>query len=234
MSSVDQLSRIRGLLRKAEADGVTAKEAEALTDKALALSAKYRIDWALAKNFDADASSTEIVTRNGRVNRPFFQMFVLVAVVYRSCDCEIITTGDDTYTAHGTKSDLDKAEVLLTSLLIQGTREVLRHYHSSGASGRGERRSTYKRSWYNGYSYELKQRFDKAQREAEATIPQSESSGVELALLDKKSRVQRSIDETHSRLRKRTSRGTTGSGYRDGREAGARANLGLASREIGS
>lgn len=224
----EQLDRIRALLRKSEADGVTKDEGEALYNKAFELAAKYEIDWELAKRKEPERKPDVAgVPRHGTVSRPLHQMIVLASIVHKFCGAKIVQTGKDTYLAHGTDADLDRAELLFTSLLMQGMRWQLNDYRSSGAADDGERRSTYKRSWWQGFGNEL---FDRFERIRGAAVKQAEATtgtpGVALMLRDKESLVEASIASRHSNLRKGRGSRTSGSGYGAGKEAGSRADIG--------
>lgn len=224
--SNSMLERIRALLRKAEDAGVTEAEANALSAKAFDLAAKYEIDETLIA-MKSERPTERLETRKGTVSRPFTQMAQLANEVYKFCGAKIVMVGKDAYYAHGFSFDLDRSEMLLTSLLVQGTRWQLYDYRDSGAKEDGERRSTYKRSWWNGYVASLHQRFIAAKKSAATENDSSlTSTGTELMLRDKSALVDQKIAETHGRLRHTKSRGTTGSGYSSGRAAGQRADIG--------
>lgn len=226
MSNSDKLARIRALFAKANAEGVTPHEAEALTDKAFELAAKYGIDAAVESKTVPGYVTEKREARKGEVGRPFHQMFALANIVHRFCDSGIVVVSKTEYLAHGFPTDLDRAELLLTSLLVQGMRQQVRDYNASGAKLDGERRSTYKRSWWNGYVSRLSQRFDEIKNAAVVATEATGTPGVALVLRDKKAELDEHIAAYHGKLRRNRSRGTTGSGYGAGKAAGDRADIG--------
>lgn len=137
----DQLDRIRKLLAKSEASGVTAKESELLRDKAFELAARYEIDLALARGRPG-ATKEVVINRIFDVARPFAQQTALAYVVYSTFGCKLIDIstsrsrarkyGGEAHLgrvhAFGFKSDMSRADMLLTSLILQANREAARGY----------------------------------------------------------------------------------------------------------
>ena len=157
------LDRVRKLLAKAEAEGVTPPEAEALTAKAAELMARYGIDRArlAASRPDTDRPGSRIID----IDNPWAQvrahLLAGLAGAMR-CQCVLLHTSGPGARIHvfGYASDLERADILYTSLLLQmargltaavvpaGVRSVaglaaelaarLRHRrHHPGAVGRG-------------------------------------------------------------------------------------------------
>lgn len=227
-----KLEQIRALLRKAEADGVTPDEAEALSAKAFELAARYEIDETLVRAAE-DRPAEKIETRTGTVQRPFNQLQSLVYIVYTFCGATSVKVSKDKYYVHGFASDLDRAEMLLTSLLVQGTRQATTDYrtmaqsHTGSASDSVERRSTYKRSWWAAFAGTLHRRFIeiKAQQVAK-TETNTGSVSTAVALRDKDAQIKEYVESMHSNLRMTHSRRVSGSGGSAGRRAGERADIG--------
>ena len=117
----DLLERVRKLLAKAEDDSVTPAEAEALTAKAAELMARYGIDRALLaaarpetdRPADRMIDVTEPVGRRARA--PAGRAGHRAALPVRTA------AGADRERVHvfGYASDLERAELLYTSLLVQ-------------------------------------------------------------------------------------------------------------------
>src|SRR5215472_12228988 len=116
------LGRVRKLLVKAEADGVTQAEAQALTAKAAELMAKYGIDRALlaAERPETDRPADRVIDIANPWARVQAHLLCGLAAALR-CQCVILPrTGPGTKIhMFGYSSDIERADVLYTSLLIQ-------------------------------------------------------------------------------------------------------------------
>lgn len=125
----DQLARIRKLLDKAEHASTPAKEAEALRERAFALAAKFEIDHALIRA-RGNAPTDAVINRIFDVGRPYAYQVRLAYNVYKSSGCEVIQLTGYKGRLHvfGFKSDIDRADMLWTSLVVQATRETVRGY----------------------------------------------------------------------------------------------------------
>ena len=116
------LDRVRKLLAKAESEGVTPPEAEALTAKAAELMARYGIDRArlAASRPDTDRPGSRVID----IENPWAQvrahLLAGLAGAMR-CQCVILQTHRPGTRIHvfGYASDLERADILYTSLLLQ-------------------------------------------------------------------------------------------------------------------
>ncbi len=119
------LNRVRKLLAKAEAEGVTPPEAEALTAKAAELMARYGIDRArlAAARPDTDRPGSRIID----IDNPWAQvrahLLAGLAGAMR-CQCVLLSTPAPGTRIHvfGYASDLERTDILYTSLLLQMAR----------------------------------------------------------------------------------------------------------------
>ena len=119
------LDRVRKLLAKAEAEGVTPPEAEALTAKAAELMARYGIDRArlAAVRPDTDRPGSRVID----IDNPWAQvrahLLAGLAGAMR-CQCVLLSTARPGARIHvfGYASDLERADILYTSLLLQMAR----------------------------------------------------------------------------------------------------------------
>src|SRR6202789_3549718 len=116
------LDRVRKLLAKAEAEGVTPPEAEALTAKAAELMARYGIDRArlAASRPDTDAPGNRIID----IANPWAQVRAhLLAGLAGAMRCQWILLNASGPGARGHlfgyASDLERADILYPSLLLQ-------------------------------------------------------------------------------------------------------------------
>ncbi len=225
-SAPSMLERIRKLLAKAEDPGCTPAEAAALNDKAAELIAKYGVDRALlaAASPEADPVGDRVV----RVDPPYaLDKAGLLAAVAFALRCRSVrrkewVAGGYTYSMHlfGCESDLERTELLYTSLLVQAS------YGLAGAPAPSwEPVATFRRSWLAGFTRAVDQRLRAAEGRASAA---AETSGPSMALVlaDRGDRVTRRLAEVYPRLGVSGPRRLMGSGAGDGYAAGQRADLG--------
>jgi hypothetical protein len=112
------LDRVRKLLAKAEAEGVTPAEAEALTAKAAELMARYGIDRArlAAARPDTDQPGSRIIA----AENPWAQVKIhLLAGIASAIRCTCVLLPGGRIHVFGYASDLERADILDTSLLVQ-------------------------------------------------------------------------------------------------------------------
>ena len=116
------LARVRKLLVKAEADGVTPAEAQALTAKAAELMAKYGIDRALlaAARPETDRPEDRVMDIGNPWARVQAHLLCGLAAALR-CQCVILPRTGPGSRIHvfGFASDIERTDVLYTSLLLQ-------------------------------------------------------------------------------------------------------------------
>ncbi|MGW7362032.1 DUF2786 domain-containing protein [Streptomyces sp. NPDC054841] len=147
------LTRIRGLLAKAEATGFP-EEAEALTAKAQELMARYSIDEAVlaARTHRADVPGA---CRIG-VDAPYeTAKAILLDAVASANRCRAVwNSGLGFSTVVGFEPDLDAVELLYTSLLVQGTAAMTRAEASQRAGGR-KRTKTFRQSFLLAYAHRI-------------------------------------------------------------------------------
>jgi uncharacterized protein DUF2786 len=227
MSDV-MLEKVRKLLAKAEDPGCTPEEAAALNDKAAHLCAKYGIDRALLAA--ARPESDVVGDRTVSVPAPYaLDKSGLLATVAAALRCRTVRrkewgAGGCGYVMHlfGFGSDLERVELLYTSLLVQ-----VAYGLASAPVPAGEAPAAFRRSWLAGFSQAVGVRLREAERCA-AQAAESTTSGpsVALVLADRDSRVRRRVDEVYAQLRFCGPRRLTGSGQRHGYAAGAQADLG--------
>lgn len=142
------LDRSEKLAIKAEAVGVTAEEkasleakAKEFQAKAFELSTRYEIDMAIARAVPG-AEKEGVTNRIFDVGRPFTQQLTLAYVVYSTFGNSLIDISTNRSkarrygtTAHlgrahafGFDGDMQRADMLFTSLVLQAQREAARRY----------------------------------------------------------------------------------------------------------
>jgi hypothetical protein len=232
----DLLDRVRKLLAKAEDEACSPAEAEALTAKAAELMARYGIDRALlgALRPETDRPADQVFTLGnpwGDVKRH------LLAGLATALRCQCVLTRTDTGTrlhAFGYASDLERAEILFTSVLVQMARALaVQPVPSYGGGARA-----WRRSWMLGYSTAVVTRVRAAEEAAVASAPAETTGGTSAALVlaDRSLVVRQRVAAEYPRLRK-TRVTYSGSGYGDGYREGQKADIGgakLRSRSAGA
>jgi hypothetical protein len=145
----DLLDRVRKLLAKAEDEGCPAAEAEALTAKAAELMARYGIDRAVLGSLrpETDKPTDRVFTLGspwGDVKR---HLLAGLATALR-CQCVQTRTASGTRLhVFGYASDLERADILFTSLLVQMARGLAQQ----PVPGYGGAARAWRRSWMLGY-----------------------------------------------------------------------------------
>jgi len=227
---------VRKLLAKAEDEACSPAEAEALTAKAAELMARYGIDRALlgALRPETDRPADRVFT----LGNPWADVKRhLLAGLATALRCQCVLTRTETGTrlhAFGYTSDLERAEILFTSVLVQMARALaVQRVPSHGGGARA-----WRRSWMLGYSTAVVGRVRAAEEAAVASAPAQTEGGASAALVlaDRSAVVRQQVSTAYPRLRK-TRLTYSGSGYGDGYREGQKADIGeakLRSRSAGA
>lgn len=227
--SATLLERVRKLLAQAEDSGVTVPEAEAFNAKAAELIARHGID--AAHLASRGRTRDEIEHRVIPVDQPYARDKAhLLSNVADALRCETVHYSGDRYTVrvYGFGSDLERVELLYTSLLLQATRDLVRVRPDSW----GESTAAYRRSWLAGFVSAVYSRLLRAEQRATAEQPATETgTSTALVLRDRCERVDTFVRTAHPRLRSMRRRSLSGSGRTDGYHSGSRADLGA--RQVG-
>ncbi len=229
------LARVRKLLAKAESAGVTPAEAQALTAKAAELMAKYGIDRALlaATEPQTDRPTDRVIDLGNPWARVQAHLLCGLASAMR-CQCVILPHASSGSRVHvfGYTSDVDRAELLYTSVLVQMWQGL------AGAQVPAWSRNprAWRRSWLLGFAAAVVSRVRVAEHKAttEATAPSAVAgSTVALVLADRSQIVRRALEQAYPLTRK-SSVTYSGSGYGHGYAQGQQADLGGARLRPGS
>jgi Protein of unknown function (DUF2786) len=243
----DLLDRVRKLLAKAEDDGVTPAEAEALTAKAAELMARYGIDRALlgAVRPDSDKPTDRIFELPNPWGAVKSHLLAGLAAAMR-CQCILLGRREEGVIrlhVFGYASDIERADMLFTSLLVQMNRALaaatapgtefgaaMTMHHSPKA---------WRRSYLLGFASAVVGRVREAeQRAARASDTERSDAGeagksTALVLADRSLVVRSMVSRTYPRTR--TTRVTyTGNGYGSGYQDGQRADIGGAKLRRGA
>ena len=226
----DLLDRVRKLLAKAEDEGCTPAEAEALTGKAAELMARYGIDRALlgAARPETDGAASRMFDLRNPWAAVKGHLLAGIAAALR-CQCVLVDrqAGRGAH-VFGYLSDLERADILFTSLLVQMARALAAQ---PVPASRGGGAKAWRRSWMLGYCSAVVARVRAAEEAAAAAASAAGETAAAggmstaLVLADRSLTVRRQVESAYPRLR-RTRVTYTGSGYGDGYREGQKADIG--------
>jgi Protein of unknown function (DUF2786) len=234
MSGDDKmLERVRRLLSKAEG-ATTESERDAYNAKAAELIARYGIEEALlaAAESGPQQPADRVVDLEPPYARDKASLLSAVAgpLGVRGVLRSTRSTAGTRLSMHlfGMNSDLERVDVLFTSLLVQAAYGLA----VARPADAFESVAAYRRSWMLGFAYTIQQRLVAAERaaaqRADSSRRQEAAAGpsVSLVLADRAAIVDRVVAEAYPRLRSAPSRLLSGSGTAEGAAAARRADLG--------
>jgi uncharacterized protein DUF2786 len=221
------LARVRKLLAKAADAGVSPAEAQALTAKAAELMAKYGIDRALlaAERPETDHPADRVFDIGNPWARVQAHLLCGLASALRCQSVILPHTGPGSRIhVFGYSSDIERTDVLYTSLLVQ----MWQGLAAAQVPGWCRSPRAWRRSWLLGFATSVVARVRAAEEAAaaRATAP-SAASGARTALVlaDRTVVIRRNIERAYPVTRK--SRVTySGNGYGAGYAEGQRADIG--------
>jgi hypothetical protein len=221
------LDRVRKLLTQAEDDGVTPAEAQAFTAKAAELMAKYGIDRALlaADRPETDQPANRILDIDNPWAREKAHLLSGLASALR-CQCILLGGSRPGSRVHlfGFASDIDRTDLLYTSILIQMS-------HGLAGARVPEWSSSpraWRRSWLLGFATAVISRVREAEHGAVTAATRqgtSEGERTALVLADRSLVIRRQVEHAYP-VTRRAKVTYSGSGYRDGYTQGQRADIG--------
>jgi hypothetical protein len=229
-TSDPMLGKVRKLLAKAADPATTPAEAESYTAKAAELIAAYGIDRALLAG--EDPASDPVGDRVIGLDAPYAaDKADLLSVIAHELRCRAVrrirhTDDGKEISLHlfGHSADLERAEVLFTSLLLHAIRDLTRT-----PVPRSQHPAAFRRSWLAGFTVAIGQRLADAERRAAAdAAPRFAAAGstAALVLADRSALVVEAMNVEYPRLRNGRPRVLSGSGRNNGWESGQRADLG--------
>jgi hypothetical protein len=226
MPEDSKLAKIRALLAKAEDPAATPDEAQAFFAKAAELMAKYGIERAMLADSDpnADRPGDRVIVVEGTYAN---DRIYLLGYIADALNCHGISRdksrGRTEVHLFGYESDLDRVEMLFTSLLLQmfnGMRQ--------GRPAPGESTVTYRKSWVAGFILTIYKRLQEIEARTRQETPAAASGrSAELVVADRKAVVMARFNDAYPTARsngRQTRR--RGTGTAAGREAARRADLG--------
>ena len=225
------LAKIRKLLAKAEDPAASPAEAETYTAKAAQLIADHGVDAALLAA--DDPGSDRVADQVIHLESPYAQEKAeLLSAVATGLRCRAVlrtrrpSRGPREHSVHlfGHESDLERADLLFTSLLLQSTGQLARTPVPAH-----EHKAAFRRSWLTGFRWSITQRLTETEREAETRAESRRSTSgrsTGLVLADRSHQVTLALEQEYPHLRNARARNLSGSGTYAGFAAGATADLG--------
>jgi hypothetical protein len=219
-----KLARIRALLSKAESTDFEA-EAQTYREKAFALMAEHGIEEAMLAA--SGAVTDDIETRVIVIPAPYaLDKVYLLNAIAQPLNGHVVRykgTADMYVKLTGYASDLERIELLYTSLLLQQASGAAREMRSgwNAAQTRSNRKA-----WMLGFAHEVYARLKAANTVAQTAAEASTGTSTALVLRDRSKAVEEASKAANGRIRKGGARKLNGNGYTEGRAAGARADLG--------
>ncbi len=227
------LERVRRLLSKAEG-AATESERDAYNAKAAELIARYGIEEALlaARESTSPLPADRVVDLDAPYARDKASLLSAVAgpLGVRGVLCSSRGAAGVRLSMHlfGMSSDLERVDVLYTSLLVQAAHGLAVARPATAY----ESVAAYRRSWMLGFAYTIQQRLVAA---AQAAAERAESAqhhapgagpSVSLVLADRAAMVDTAVAAAYPRLRTAPGRLLSGTGSAAGAAAARRADLG--------
>jgi hypothetical protein len=226
------LHKVRNLLSLAENAGTVA-EAETARERAEAMMLRHSID--AARLHTTNPSQAEAITAcDLTIAAPYAKQksCILTAVIevnrVRAVSNSRSLAEGMSATLVGYPSDLHRATMLFTSLLLQASRDVMTARPAAKPYPyRTEGVNSYRASWLLGFASEVRDRLTRLHRQqAEAAdAERAGGPGTEVILADRAAAVDARFAELFGDTRRGKAR-SSGSGRRAGAAAGARADLG--------
>jgi hypothetical protein len=232
------LDRVRKLLAKAEDESVTPAEAEAFTAKAAELMARYGIDRARlgALRPESDQPADRVFDLDNPWAAIKAHLLSGLASALR-CQCVLLRRREPGSRLHvfGYASDIERADILFTSLLVQMARALAVQAVPAAASSA----KAWRRSWMLGYSSAVvsRVRASEAHAAADADAQRADSGddgpSTAVVLADRALVIRRQAQQAYPRTR-RTTVTYTGNGYDSGYREGQKADIGSAKLQQGA
>jgi hypothetical protein len=225
-----KLAIIRKLLAQAEDAAASPQEAETFTAKAAELMARYGVGQAMLA--DAGQRPDAIGEQTISLDPPYsMDKFELIAGIGLALGLRVLREtrweGDRKQISavlFGFGSDLERTEILFTSLLLQAVRGV-----AAAAVPGWENKSAYRRAWLAGFSASVSRRLAEAERRAKEEVRPGATPGgrsVALVLADRQHLIEQRFAEAYPHVSRAKHRVLSGSGMEDGTTAGNQADLG--------
>ncbi|MGW0861269.1 DUF2786 domain-containing protein [Streptomyces sp. NPDC002611] len=222
-----QLQKIRALLAKAEDPATTPQEAETYFAKAAELMAKYGIEQAMLADVhpDLDRPADRVIRIEGAyaVDRIDLLNSILRPLRLKGIRLRDPRTQALAPEVHvfGYESDIDRAEMLFTSLLLQAFNGMKHGRPQYWESVKG-----YRKTWLMGFSKAVEKRLEEIEARARGEAGETSAGrSAELVLADRAAVTLARYTAAYPDAQK-SKRSVRGSGFDAGERAGNSADLG--------
>jgi hypothetical protein len=225
------LSRIRGLLAKAESTDFDA-EAEALTAKAQELMARHAIDTAmLGPRGGPSPTAGAVQARRLHLDDPHAEAKAAIVQAAGTANGVrvVLMPAFGIATLVGMPGDLDVVELLVTSLLLQAGRALADAVRQAGARGGA---TAYRRGFLYSYAQRIEERLTEARESARVEATATYGSALAPVLAGRQAAVDEALEELFPSLRRRSGRTVDPAGWHAGRQAADVADLGSAHQRL--
>ena len=211
------LHKVRSLLAKAESTSFP-DEAEALSAKAQQLMERHAIDRAMLGEASGARPEGRTLLVESPYARPKFQLLTELAKANR-CRA-VLDTADNVATVVGFPDDQATVELLYTSLLVQGTRAMLR----AGTSQRTRSRA-FRQAFLVAYASRIGQRLRQASAATVSEAVRDHGEGLLPVLRSREVAVEDELASAFPHLRRMRVTASDPAGYAAGHAAADRARL---------
>jgi hypothetical protein len=223
------LSRIRGLLAKAESTDFEA-EADALSAKAQELMARHAIDVAMLQQRAGQGGGgpvfgSTVAARRLHLDDPHAEAkaAVVQAVGAANGVRVVLMPAFGIATLVGMPSDLEAVELLVTSLLVQVGRALGDAARAGGARARS---TAYRRGFLYSFAQRIEERLTEARDHARVEATATYGAALAPVLADRQAAVDEAVEELFPSRRSRGGRAVDPAGWSAGRQAADAADLG--------
>ncbi|GAB3475381.1 DUF2786 domain-containing protein [Amycolatopsis cihanbeyliensis] len=220
-----KLARIRALLDNAEsyAEQGNKEAAETYRNKAIELMAAHGVEEAMLSA--RTHKDEKPIRRDIPLTKPYtVDKGVLMYGTARALGVQCIRTkGNPPHSVLvGFESDLERVEVLYTSLLVQAFGEL-----AATPPPRYESTVSFRKAWLIGFTNTVVDRIEAAEQRARGEYEQRTGSSTALVVQGRSKRVDAEFRTYFPRVRKGRKRyAHSASGYASGKDAGERADIG--------
>jgi hypothetical protein len=222
------LARVRALLAKAESTAFP-EEAEALSAKAQDLMSRFALEQAVVEGEDAQRRA--VITVRMWLDPPYVQpKTLLVQAVATANRCQSVAlNGTDMVMIVGHESDVDVVQILVTSLLVQAGRAMVKEGRSTTGGGRTRSRS-FRQSFLVAYAGRIGERLREVSEGPADAVPDDRLLPV---LAARASAVDEAVEELFGDLSSKAISAYDRTGQAAGRAAADAASLTLERDRIG-
>lgn len=230
-----KLHQIQTQLNIAADERAPQAERDAALNRAMELMARHGVTEMMLATRRGQATDT-IIKKRIEIDNPYsFEKKELAAAIGNALNCRHMfshyRSNVSSITFVGFRSDIERVELLYTSLLLQAVNAV-RHEHPGGWASASETRQ-YRKSFLVGFAERIHVRLWRQEREARAKYDREHAGdgdgqpSTELVLVGRKDRVEAAYQADFGNLKKaKNNRRVDYYAHRSGRQAGDKADLG--------